>query len=178
MFISVSELERRTVRFDCAFPPGTLSLLEGAWKLEGELRAAGAAELLDRHGSRTIRVQGKVQGTAQSQCARCLDPISQELDDSFDLFYYPMEVIARSEEVHIRRDDTDIGFYEGDGIELDEAITEQIVLRLPMRALCREDCPGICPRCGATRVGGRCKCHETFVDPRWDALRDLKLKVQ
>ena len=178
MFISVSDLERHKVPFDCAYPPGTLPLLEGDWKLVGGLRASGEAELLDQHGSRTIRVRGRIEGKAQGRCARCLDPVSKKLDGELDLFYYPMSVIARSEEISIHREQTEVGFYEGDGLELDAVVREQILLWLPMRVLCEQSCPGICPRCGASRDAGPCGCRETFTDPRWDALKNLKLKVQ
>ena len=178
MFISVSELERRKVPFDCAYQPGNLPLLEGDWKFTGDLRVSGAAELLDRRSSRAIRVRGRIEGTAEGRCARCLDPIAKKLDGALDLFYYPMDVIARSEEVSIQRDETEVGFYEGDGLDLDTVVREQILLWLPMRVLCDESCPGICPRCGAKRAAGACDCQETFTDSRWDGLKDLKLKIQ
>ena len=118
--------KRRRVPFDCAYHPGTLPLLEGDWKLAGGLRASGEAELLDQQGSRTIRVRGRIEGKAQGRCARCLDPVSKKLDGELDLFYYPMSVIARSEEISIHREETEVGFYEGDGLELDAVVREQV----------------------------------------------------
>ena len=178
MFISVSALERRQVPFDCNYQPGTLPLLEGDWKLTGSLRASGQAELLDQQGSRTIRVRGRIEGAAEGRCARCLDPVAKKLEGKIDLFYYPMEVIERAEEVSIQREDTEIGFYEGDGLELDTVVREQVLLWLPMKVLSQESCPGICPRCGARRTAESCDCHETLADSRWDALKDVKLKIQ
>jgi len=89
-----------------------------------------------------------------------------------------MALIARSESVPIDREDTNIGFYEGHGLELADVVREQVMLWLPMRGLCREDCKGICPSCGVNRNAETCVCVETFVDPRWDALKKLHFKTK
>jgi uncharacterized protein len=175
MFIDVNLLEHRKLRFDEASPPGLLRFSE-EWKQAGDVRAVGAAELLDRAGSRTIRVRGEIQGRLEANCSRCLEPMVQAFDDSFDLYYYPMSLIARNESVPIDRQDTDLGFYEGRGVELADVVREQVMLWLPMRGLCREDCKGICPACGVNRNRESCSCAENLVDSRWDALKGLQFK--
>jgi uncharacterized protein len=177
VFIDVNLLEHRRLEFDEVTPAGFLNFPED-WKQVGDVRAAGAAELLDRAGSRTIRVRGTIQGRLESRCSRCLEPLSQAFDNSFDLYYYPMTLIARSESVPIDRQDTDIGFYEGHGLELADVVQEQVMLWLPMRGLCREDCQGICPGCGVNRNRETCDCVSTFGDSRWDALKGLHLKTK
>lgn len=178
MFIEVAELERRKVHFDTHFAPGAIVLADSDWRQAGQLHATGVAELLDRVGSRTVRVRGRIYGKADGRCARCLESVSKALHENFDLFYYPMEMIARSEEIRIERDDTDLGFYEGRGVELGDAVREQLVLWLPMRALCDENCSGLCSGCGNKRGSADCRCEDTFVDPRWDTLRDLRSKLK
>jgi len=175
VFIDINLLERRKLRFDDTLPPGALQLPDN-WRQAGGLRAEGTAELLDRFGSRTIRVRGHIVGQLEGSCGRCLEPVANRLDADFDLYYYPMSMIARDESVPIDRDDTDIGFYEGQGLELADVLREQILLWLPMRGLCREDCQGICSRCGKNRNREACRCVEEFVDSRWDALRRLEIK--
>lgn len=177
VFIDVNLLERRRLEFDEASPAGFLKLPDD-WEQIGDMRAAGAAELLDRAGSRTIRVRGTIQGRVEAHCSRCLEPMAQVFDNSFDLYYYPMSLIARSESVPIDREDTDIGFYEGHGLELADVVREQVMLWLPMRGLCREDCKGICPVCGANRNRDACSCVKTFGDSRWDALKGLHFKTK
>ena len=135
-------------RFDESFGPGKLNFSGSEWEQASDLQAAGLAELLDPAGSRTIRVRGTVRGTMQSTCARCLEPVSTCLDGKLDLFYYPMSVIARKEEVKIGRDQTDVGFYEDPGPALPEVLQEQVMLWLPMRSLCGDECRGICTQCG------------------------------
>jgi uncharacterized protein len=176
VFLGVQELERRDIGFDGAFASGEVPFGDRDWRQTGDIRAKGTAELLDRAGSRTIRVRGHIQGAAESSCARCLEPVVFQFDSDFDLFYYPMNVIAKNEEVAIDRDDTDLGFYEDRGLELSQVLGEQIALWLPMRSLCDEDCRGICARCGVNRNRTQCSCEEQFVDPRWDKLRSLKAK--
>ena len=89
-----------------------------------------------------------------------------------------MALIARNESVPIDRQDTDIGFYEGHGLELADVVREQVMLWLPMRGLCREDCKGICPTCGVNRNREKCDCVQSFVDSRWDALKGLQFKTK
>ena len=64
--------------------------------------------------------------------------------------------------------------FEGDSIDLDELVREQILLALPTRHLCREDCKGLCQKCGADLNAGDCSCEQGETDPRWAALADFK----
>lgn len=67
----------------------------------------------------------------------------------------------------------DIGFYEGDGLSLEETLREFILLSIPMQSLCKPDCAGLCPHCGANRNLTLCACEAKMEDPRWDALKKL-----
>lgn len=174
LFLDVHELERRRIEFDATFDAADLSFPDN-WRLAEPLRAEGAAELLDRKDTRTIRVRGRIEGRLENDCARCLEKITHEVRDRLDLYFYPMAAIARSEEHAVSSDDADIGFYEEPGLPLADVVREQVSLWLPMRELCREDCKGLCPRCGANLNEGACGCKEDFADSRWDPLRKLKL---
>jgi uncharacterized protein len=110
-----------------------------------------------------------------AQCDRCLARARFPLNAHFDLFYRPMSVIARDEEVEIDEGETEIGFYEGRGLNLDEIIQEQVLLALPMQRTCSEVCKGICPVCGTNRNETACDCKIESADDRWGALRDLQL---
>jgi uncharacterized protein len=63
--------------------------------------------------------------------------------------------------------------FDGEAIDVDEIVKEQILLAVPTRMLCREDCKGICPECGADKNTGECNCVTDEIDPRWAALKDL-----
>lgn len=176
MLIDVKALERRIARFDASYPALTISLSGSDWKQAGDLYAAGEAEMLDRKGSRAIKVSGRLRCSMRGDCGRCLEAVAANLDGNFELLYYPMEQIAKKEDAPVDAETTAVGFYEADGLELTDVLKEQILLWLPVRALCRDDCRGICPHCGVNRNREHCSCQETFVDSRWDSLRELRPK--
>ena len=174
-FIIIGELEHKPFQFDAEFVPGLINLPDN-WTQAGNLKTSGQAELLDKRGARTIRVHGSITVDVHNGCARCLEGLEENFDADFELFFQPMETIARNEEKQISQDDNDIGFYEESGIELIDVVREQLQLWLPMRILCREECKGICALCGANLNQTDCDCREEFVDPRWDSLRHMSFE--
>ena len=78
------------------------------------------------------------------------------------------------EEISVDESEADLGFYQGEGIELDDVLREYILLALPMQKLCKEDCKGICPVCGQNRNQVDCQCKTTPMDPRWESLKSLQ----
>ena len=176
MFFALQVLEKQKIRFDHRFAPGTIGLPEHVLEQVGDLQAVGVAELIDPFGAREIRVHGSVDGLVQVACARCLEPIPVDVSGPMDLFYRPMAHIARDEEVAISQDETEVGFYEGAGLELVDVVREQVLIGLPMRSICQEDCKGICSHCGGNRNRESCACSESIADPRWEALRNWKIQ--
>ena len=67
-----------------------------------------------------------------------------------------------------------VSVFDEGSIDVDEIVKEQILLAVPARTLCREDCKGICPECGTDLNTGQCDCAAEEVDPRWAALKSLK----
>jgi uncharacterized protein len=175
MFLTVKELERRKIRFDETFAPGKIDFTEEDLEQASPLHATGVAELVEESEAQ-IRIQGKYSVEMTAQCDRCLGRARFPLDASFDLFYRPASDIAREEEIEIDEGETEIGFYEGAGLELEDVLREQIVLALPMQKVCSEACKGICPVCGRNRNETECDCHVQPADDRWGALRNLELK--
>jgi len=174
MFLSVKEMELRKIRFDETFAPGQIDFSGEALEQSSPLHAVGSAELL-AHSDGEVRLCGQYTVEMTAQCDRCLGRARFPLDAPFDLFYKPMSLIAREEEVEIDEGEAEIGFYEAGGLELEDVLHEQILLALPMQRVCREDCKGICPVCGKNRNEGACDCRATSVDDRWGALRNLQL---
>ena len=79
-----------------------------------------------------------------------------------------------SKETHLESSDLDTDVIDGNELDLAEVAREQIVLNLPEQVLCSEDCKGICPTCGTDLNEGECRCREDDIDPRWQALKELK----
>ena len=174
MFLSVKEMELRKIRFDETFEPGQMDFSGEDLEQGSPLKTAGVAELLPHTGGE-VRIQGRYSVTMQAQCDRCLKQAQFPLERTFDLFYRPMSVIARDEEVEIDEGEAEIGFYENGGLELEDVLREQILLALPMQRVCSDVCRGICPVCGKNRNETPCDCKIESADDRWGALRKLEL---
>jgi len=93
------------------------------------------------------------------------------VERDFDLFYRPVASIAREEEVEVPPDELEVGFYSGVGIALAEVVAEQVILSLPMKMVCRTDCLGLCPVCGADRNHENCKCPPPEAGSPFAALK-------
>ena len=175
MFLSVKEMELRKIRFDETFEAGRIDFSGEDLEQGSPLKASGVAELL-AHSDGEIRIQGRYVVVMVAQCDRCLKQASFPLDKAFDLYYRPMSVIARDEEVEIDEGEAELGFYENGGLELEDILREQVLLDLPMQRVCSDVCQGICPVCGKNRNETHCDCKmESGGDQRWGALRKLEL---
>jgi uncharacterized protein len=111
---------------------------------------------------------GRMAGRAAAQCRRCL--IDTEVDVAEELHLVFAEVGAAGE------DDPDVYSIEDRAREIDlrPAVREQWLLAVPAYVLCRDDCKGLCPSCGADLNAGPCECRQSSTDPRWAALERLK----
>ena len=69
----------------------------------------------------------------------------------FDLFYRPMQTLTEEDDIEVPKAELEVGFYSGDGIELADVATEQVILAVPMKVVCSADCKGLCPVCGVNR---------------------------
>lgn len=171
MFFSLSELELRRIHFDVVYRPGEFQL-SADLRQESNLHAAGSVELL-RNTLGEIRIQGNLQVTVSAECDRCLERALIPVEGPFDLFYRPVPQTNGHHEHRIAEGEVDLSFYEGNGLSLEDVLREQILLQVPMRVFCREDCKGICPVCGENRNTVACQCQRAAADDRWSALKDL-----
>lgn len=171
MFFRVRDLELRKAHFDVAIPSGPIEF-PGELRQAGPLEAEGSVELLS-NTLEEIRVKGRLRVLMEADCDRCLEPVRFPLEASFDLFYVPAETIGGRDEVALQEGESEVGFYEGDGLELNDILREQILLLLPMQRVCSESCRGICPECGRNRNQVDCGCAAARVDDRWSALKNL-----
>ncbi len=170
MRIEVENLTEAGEAFAHTYAPGELSLDEYV-SLGTEARVEGRAT---RRGE-SVAVRGKIEAGIETACDRCLGAIALPLEVEFETAFIPQEKAAGApENVELLPEDLGLAAFEGDAIDLDELVREQILLALPSRHLCREDCPGLCASCGKDLNAGPCGCERQDVDPRWSALADLK----
>jgi uncharacterized protein len=116
--------------------------------------------------SEGVLVSGTARVMLTGECARCLDPLTEELEvDIQQLFVYPGNEIDEDDE------DDVIGRLVDDYIDLEPLLRDAVVLALPLAPVCREDCPGLCPDCGARLADVDPGHGHELADPRWAALR-------
>ena len=121
-----------------------------------------------------VLVRGSVSGEILLTCARCLTEFSAGIRETVDIELRPVFDLERTaQERELGSDDLDVEFFRGDALDIGHLAVQQIYLYIPMKPLCKNDCSGICPGCGADRTLGTCRC-EPDTDPRWNALKDLK----
>jgi uncharacterized protein len=144
--------------------------LDPKLRQKGPLKATGKVEILLGD---EIRVSGHLSVQMEVDCDRCLEQGLIPLDTDFEMLYRPVSE-GYGEEISVDESEADLGFYQGDGIELDDVLREYILLALPMQKLCKDDCKGICPVCGQNRNQVDCKCKTTPMDPRWESLKSLQ----
>jgi len=182
MFIKIKDLELRKILFDEQIQPGIIDL--GAdIQQKTPLHTAGRAELIrENRGGKVvvddIRIVGNLSAQMEFRCARCLDPVKHDLKEAFDLVYRPLGVDAGRDEVSISRAETEIGYYQGEGLLLEDVLKEQILLALPVKQVCSSECKGFCPQCGRNLNAEQCDCVTSMPDPRWAALEDIRKKLE
>jgi uncharacterized protein len=134
--------------------------------------AVQASMHLARSG-RGVLISGSFRGGVALVCSRCLEQFPFHSQDHFEV-YCEAAAQGQSEEEHeLTNDELDVTYLEQGRINTDSLLRENILLSLPVQPLCREDCRGLCPRCGANLNQSACNCPEAHVDPRLQALRKL-----
>lgn len=165
--------------------------LEEALAHQGEetgFHSIGGSRLkaMVRKVSGGVLLVGEFRADVRAPCKRCLDEVRASLPVSFVLSLVPrglaaheLEQTADDERLQragsFRLEDADREWFDGKTIDLDPILREQVLLALPMNLVCRESCRGLCPVCGANLNEGQCECHREVVDPRWTALKNIKL---
>ena len=170
MFLDVKELAVRKIRIRKSYAPGTVDYRTGDFRQAEPLEVRATAELVEGQ----IRVTGELHTRLEMVCARCLEPVHEDISREFDLFYKPLATITKEEEERLKLDDTEIAFFEGEGMFLADVLAEQVLLALPMKAIRRSDCRGLCPQCGVNLNNEECRCEVHTVDPRTAPLARLK----
>lgn len=180
MRITPDDLYPDPLSIDQTLEPGSI---EYALDLEqsGPLRVYGSAERIEEHrGPRDIvldiRLRAQIEGDFQMLCARCTRPIPRHVEERFDLVFRPSGTDAEQGERSISEAETEIGYYEQSGLSLEDVMREQVLLSLPDRALCQQDCKGLCPHCGENRNERDCDCGSKAIDSRWNALQGFSAK--
>ncbi len=125
---------------------------------------------------RVIQVRGWVHTALDLQCCRCLESFSYPLTSQIDVTLFPDEDEVQEEEIELESADLKTSFFSGDEVDLSGLIREQVFLGVPYKALCSEECKGLCSQCGTNLNEVDCGCDRKSRDSAFEALKNLKLK--
>ncbi len=123
---------------------------------------------------RVVHVRGRATVGLAGSCVRCLGATELALDVPIEVAIFPKgEEPVAAPDGEVANEDMGVSTYDEGVVDLAGVVHDEVFLELPMNPLCKEDCAGLCPKCGANLNEGRCGC-EPDVDPRWQALRSMK----
>ena len=123
-----------------------------------------------------VKFAGHLQTKVRLSCSRCLQDIVSELDETIELDLLRSLPEDTPEEVDLRPQDLDTEFYDGETIDVDLIVVEQIFLALPQKPLCQQECNGLCSGCGVDLNHDSCRCENKTAGSAFDALRSLKIE--
>lgn len=118
------------------------------------------------NNGRLLEVKGVIKAIAKHNCNRCLE-------DYTALVEIPFAEDYQQADPEMDADNLELAYYEGDEIDIAELVRESILLAEPLKTICKEDCRGLCPKCGTNLNITTCSCDQSVVDPRLAVLQKL-----
>lgn len=135
-----------------------------------DLRLKGSVDASDGR----LVFSGVINGKVEADCSRCLKAFEVPLNIEVNAVYVRPELFSAESESELEADDLDVDVALDGKIDCDEVIREQVLLELPVKMLCDQECAGLCDTCGTDLNEEHCKCGSENIDPRWAALKELK----
>ena len=170
--LQCSDIPEDGLRFDIRGEDGRWEGLKG---FSVEARPSG--HLLVQKRGRNVFVQGEVGTTLRFVCSRCLEGFPYQVQTTLSQLLRPKgKDSAETKEIKLTQDDLACDTYDGEELLLDSIVEEHLLLSLPMRPLCDQDCRGLCPGCGGNRNRGECACPEDSRKTPFDCLKDFVVK--
>jgi uncharacterized protein len=149
------------------FADRDIEILQPIWT---KLRALRVGDMVEVQGNSTTRVK--------LPCSRCLSVQEVPIEAHYDLTFVkqlpPVTEEEDAEEIELRAEEMGLVEFQGEEIDLREAIQEQVILALPLRALCDEACRGLCPQCGANLNEAGCQCPPSEFRNKFSVLKEFK----
>ncbi len=140
----------------------------------GRFRSPIRMEAHLRKVQEEVTIEGRILTQIELVCSRCLKTFDYSCDDTFEVIYLPQpDEQELVDEIELEAADLSISYYQGETISLTELIREQLLLWLPVKPLCKDECAGLCPSCGQDLNEGSCHCPKETLDPRFAILGQL-----
>jgi DUF177 domain-containing protein len=174
--VDIADLGSERLHVGGVFPAGSLDLGQPGAEQAGDVSWSA---FIERQRTR-VRLVGELHGTLGLACVRCLEPTQLAVSRQFDLFFEQHDELMYEEDEEIELDEPDMqtAFLAGTELNLADVITEQLILSLPMKPLCRNDCKGLCAECGHNLNVAPCDCTVPVVHPAFDVLVELKNRME
>ena len=169
MRIELASLESGKGAFAHTYTPDELVLADDRVSL---LQTAEVSGKIREQGGH-VHVTGHLTARAHAECDRCLQLVELPIDSNFKLEYVTAEDYRAQQVVELTEEDLDLSVFDGQVIDVDELVTEELLLAVPDHVLCVESCKGICVVCGANKNSVECGCEAREIDPRWAGLKKL-----
>jgi uncharacterized protein len=120
-----------------------------------------------------VGIKGRLSGSIEIDCDRCLEPVDRPFDIELDLEFAPKQQLEGGANLELHADDLKLDAIEGRDLDLAEIAREQVLLDLPHQFFCKDECKGLCAKCGTNLNLKDCDCGNEEIDPRWASLKDL-----
>ena len=146
-------------------------VVRDVWGEENRIRCH--VELTVRTAGDNFYLHADLSGVFETACHRCLEPMSLELTPSFDLVVHRTNPRTRQEPAEVVAEDFVTVPAGQSRLDLDPYVYENLVVSIPMKLVCSDECKGLCPSCGANLNQTACEC-ESAEEPHWNELRKLK----
>jgi uncharacterized protein len=170
MLFDLRQIHGERAHIERTFEPAVFDPPDPDYRVKAPVRLSMDVE---KAGSDTFRVTGRVLTQLELECGRCVEPFELPVNSTFELRYVPQTENSGEGEREIAEDDLTTTFYRDGVLDVTDLLREQFQLVLPMKPLCREDCKGLCPECGTNLNRGTCDCAPRWEDPRLAALKGL-----
>jgi len=170
MRIELENLEVGKGSFAHTYQPDELDLMDDRLRLEQPASVTGRI----RTSGSEVRVSGKIDARVEVECDRCLKALEVPVSAKFALEYITGQQYESTHVAELSTEEMAVSVFDGEAIDVDEIVREQILLAVPDRALCNDYCKGICSNCGTDLNSGNCNCESSEIDPRWEALKKFK----
>jgi len=159
-----------------AFPILAEMVANGECEFSAPLRTALRVFRIDD----LVEIDGEIETLVHLPCSRCLQQFETPLKSSFALTYMQQTADGvedtEPQEVELSAEDVDIVYFQGEKINLKDAIQEQVVMEFPLRPFCKSDCKGLCPKCGTDLNQNPCDCEQRPSPGEFAVLKNLKLE--
>jgi uncharacterized protein len=165
MLVNLSDVlttQGKVIQKDVPYGPDRFDCISGSFRIAEKSDIQFTASNI---GADKAKIEGKFQFTFDTQCDRCLTDVPTRLSVSFDRIIVSPDTETEDEESR--------QYMDGYELDLDELVHNEILLNWPVKILCKEDCKGICPKCGQNLNVGNCGCDTFVPDPRMAVLKDI-----